>query len=602
MLQPRTHITSTSGIKNTVNTGGVFFQPKLSVNKPNDLYEQEADAVADKVMRMSDAPVTQPPFFKPSNLSLSTGEGRGEAVQRKCAHCEEEEKQTQRKESNAAITNASHPENYINSISGGRPLGENERSFFEPRMGYDFSDVRIHADSSAANSARSINALAYTSGNNIVFNEGQFSPGTDDGKKLLAHELTHVMQQNSSSSENTIQRYSDTDHHILEEVALTDVFSEEELKKIEHGNMERDYSQLPSFGSGVLVGESDIGPYKAHEHFDNFIFDRDKNQWISHKEYDKIWDEHTKEWISRPVPLKPRAVPRETPLQYIESELTKAVEKDMPDTGSFTHVGNAFHTIEDFFAHSNFVELMKGDYTSGKELTTHPPGAPGAASTDSILSNELDPVPASVYKERFNKANEQGSVVSHGNMSKDFHSNPNQTLAMTLAALVIRQIGTMVKNVFGLRIKTQRNEYLKNVIMATVIRYLRPPDENDKWWEKLLEDDAGRAARKIKELQEKTPVTVNQLPGSPLRNLEATRFSSWKAIGLGTSISIPLKDRTFFTAGYMLYAPGTGVTPDDKILVAPRSEWDPADKPKIIFGAQISGTFDLTDLITKRRK
>jgi len=76
---------------------------------------------------------------------------------------------------------------------------------------------------------------------------------------------------------------------------------------------------------------------------------------------------------------------------------------------------------------------------------------------------------------------------------------------MTLAALVIRQIGTMVKNVFGLRTKEQRKEYLKNVIMATVVRYLKPPDENDKWWEKLLEDDAGRAARKIKELQEKTP-------------------------------------------------------------------------------------------------
>jgi len=467
-------------------------------------------------------------------------------------------------------------------------------------MGYDFSNVRIHNDSNADQSAKSLNALAYTHGNDIVFRSDQLRPDTHEGQKLLAHELTHVAQQNNSNI-NTIQRYSDTDHHILEEVALTDVFSEEELKNIEHGNMQRDYSQLPSVGSGLTIGEPDLGGYKAHEHFDNFIFDRDNNRWVSHKEYDKIWDENTKEWINRPVPLKPRAVPRETPLQYIESELAKAVEKDMPDAGSFTHLGNAFHTIEDFFAHSNFVELTKGDYTSGKELTTHPPGAPGAPSTDSILSNILDPVPASVYKERFNKANEQGSVVSHGNMSKDFHSNPNQSLAMTLAALVIRQIGTMVKNVFGLRTKAQRNEYLKNVIMATVVRYLRPPDENDKWWEKLLEDDAGRAARKIKELQEKTPVTVNQLPGSPLRNLEATRFSSWKAIGLGTSISIPLKDRTFFTAGYMLYAPGTGVFPDDKLLVAPRSEWDQADKPKIIFGAQISGTFDLTDLFSRRK-
>jgi len=553
------------------NSHALFFQPKLTINQPNDVYEQEADTVADKVMQGSSA---NPTFFSPSVV--------------------------QRKEDSTQTMVSPQTGQYVSSLSGGKALGNEEKSFFESKMGYDFSNVRIHNDSEADQSAKSLHALAYTHGNDIVFANNQYQPNTSEGKKLMAHELTHVIQQ-QNNREDTVQRYSDTDHHILEEVALTDVFSEEELKNIEHGNMQRDYSQLPSVGTSLLIGEPDIGSYKTYEHFDNFIFDRDNNRWVSHKEYDKIWDENTKEWINRPVPLKPRAVPRETPLQYIESELTKAVEKDMPDAGSFTHVGNAFHTIEDFFAHSNFVELTKGDYTSGKELTTHPPGAPGAESTDSILSNVLDPVPASVYKERFNEANEKGSVVSHGNMAKDFHSNPNHSLAMTLAALVIRQIGTMVKNVFGLRTKAQRNEYLKDVIMATVTRYLRPPDENDKWWEKFLEDDSGKTARQIKELQDKTPVTVNQLPGSPLRNLEATRFSSWKAIGLGTSVSIPLKDRTFFTAGYMLYAPGTGLSPDDKILVAPRSEWDQADKPKIIFGAQISGTFDLSDLIKKRK-
>jgi hypothetical protein len=90
-------------------------------------------------------------------------------------------------------------ENYLNSLSGGKALDEEERSFFEPRMGYNFRDVKIHSDSNAAKSSQSINALAYTSGNNIVFNQGQYNSGTDSGKRLIAHELTHVVQQHNIS-------------------------------------------------------------------------------------------------------------------------------------------------------------------------------------------------------------------------------------------------------------------------------------------------------------------------------------------------------------------------------------------------------------------
>ena len=79
--------------------------------------------------------------------------------------------------------------------SSGQPLDRNTRSFMENRFGHDFSDVKIHTGSVAAMSALSINALAYTTGSDIVFNEGQYAPGTDHGKRLLAHELTHVIQQ-----------------------------------------------------------------------------------------------------------------------------------------------------------------------------------------------------------------------------------------------------------------------------------------------------------------------------------------------------------------------------------------------------------------------
>ena len=229
---------------------GFFFQAKPTINQPNDMYEQEADAVADKVMRM---PQRSPflgdnkPFFSPPTIninkantakedplkkenkeeeteetlpeiqaklsfdSLSTLPDYNKAnitglIQRKCAHCEEEEKKMQRKEMNNSETVAdTSTENYINSLNGkGRSLTQQERKFFEPRMGYDFSNVQLHTNSEANQSAKSINALAYTRGNNIVFGSGQYQQNTDEGKKLLAHELTHVAQQSGSAP--TVQK------------------------------------------------------------------------------------------------------------------------------------------------------------------------------------------------------------------------------------------------------------------------------------------------------------------------------------------------------------------------------------------------------------
>ncbi len=174
-----------------------FIQPKLSINAPGDIYEQEADSMADSVMRKSDDTSAQQTFFKPSITH----------VQRKCSHCEEEEK-LQRKESNndATVANTT-TESYISSLHGkGRSLTNNERSFFEPKFGYDFSDVQLHTDNSANQSAQSINALAYTHSNDIVFSAGQYQPETETGKKLMAHELTHVVQQSSNSVQpKTIQ-------------------------------------------------------------------------------------------------------------------------------------------------------------------------------------------------------------------------------------------------------------------------------------------------------------------------------------------------------------------------------------------------------------
>src|SRR6185295_4906502 len=78
---------------------------------------------------------------------------------------------------------------------GGAPLSNELRSYFAPRLGYDFSHVRIHDDGAAASAARAVQARAYTVGRDIVFGAGEFAPATREGRRLLAHELVHVMQQ-----------------------------------------------------------------------------------------------------------------------------------------------------------------------------------------------------------------------------------------------------------------------------------------------------------------------------------------------------------------------------------------------------------------------
>jgi hypothetical protein len=193
------------GNKHSVKSSPFYapvIQPKLAIGAPNDVYEQEADAVANKILNTPGRDSVQAKFFKPAVS----------AIQRKCAHCEEEEKQMQRKEINSETTMTSNEaESYVGNLNGsGEPLPNDVRSFYEPRFGFDFSDVKVHTDSVAAKSAQSINALAYTSGSNIVFNSGQYSPDTDGGKSLLGHELTHVIQQSGSRIQTKrIQRCPD---------------------------------------------------------------------------------------------------------------------------------------------------------------------------------------------------------------------------------------------------------------------------------------------------------------------------------------------------------------------------------------------------------
>jgi hypothetical protein len=162
-------------------------QAKLSLSTPGDAHEQEADRVSDAVMRM--------PSAGASALN----------VQRQCADCEEEQKHksappVSRKEQSAvAPTVTPSIAANINALrGGGSALPDASRAFFEPRFGADFGGVRIHTDARADEAARSIDAKAFTVGNDIAFRSGQYTPGSHEGQKLLAHELTHVVQQSGA--------------------------------------------------------------------------------------------------------------------------------------------------------------------------------------------------------------------------------------------------------------------------------------------------------------------------------------------------------------------------------------------------------------------
>ncbi|MGH2459480.1 MAG: DUF4157 domain-containing protein [Chloroflexota bacterium] len=226
-----------------------LIQTKLTVGPPGDSYEREADRVANQVMQ---APAASGPVQRAAAEHEGV-EGEEEELQTKPlakgiqraapeeeeeiktkplattisrrevqrAGAEEEELQTKSMIQRAApeeeelqkkptIQRTSADEGFEASTNlenrlagqkgGGSPLSDDVRSFMEPRFGTDFSDVKIHSGSDAGQMNREVQAQAFTLGQDIYMGEGKYNPGSSDGKRLLAHELTHVVQQAGAPS------------------------------------------------------------------------------------------------------------------------------------------------------------------------------------------------------------------------------------------------------------------------------------------------------------------------------------------------------------------------------------------------------------------
>jgi Domain of unknown function (DUF4157) len=162
-------------------------QPKLEIGSSNDPLEREADGVAERVMRMPD------PDRTPSQRSDS------QVMHRMGDACKEEDDTHEkpfRKERPGTPAQSGTPA-IVDEVlhSPGQPIDPVQRAFFEPRFGHDFSKVRTHTDGTAASAARSIGATAFAVGQHIAFGVGQYRPRTAEGRKLIAHELAHVVQQ-----------------------------------------------------------------------------------------------------------------------------------------------------------------------------------------------------------------------------------------------------------------------------------------------------------------------------------------------------------------------------------------------------------------------
>ncbi len=570
----------------------VPIQAKLKVGAVNDPLEHEADRVADQVLGMA-APEASIAAAPPQ-------------ISRKCESCEEEDRKLPKKSAGPQST-ADEVPGLVHEVlrSPGQPLDPTTRYFMESRFGHDFSSVRVHSGAAAGQSAQDLSAHAYTVGHNIEFGAGRFALETHEGRRLLAHELTHVVQQggvevvpaeirigdpsgaaeseadrvaaNSAAGASlgairsgtpTIARFSDTGHHAVEEAALAGAgFSESQMKAIEKGNVQRDYSQVGWVGNtALLCRPSEFGGYRPEEHFDNYMWDAVTGGWRTRG---------GSGWREQGIDVG------KTPIDFISSQLEKLANRGVTDAG-LEHLGNAFHTTEDFFAHSNFVELMQGDTSHGATLITGNPVGP-SQSVSRIFEAITPPGVRERYRQQSEEAISVAAPGTHTAMAHDDPTTTNYTLARRLAALVIQELGTEVLAVMAAP-EPERPQLMRERVVAKVTRYLRPPDPKDKWWESLTAIDAGRIDRRLDEAARRTPITVNQCALSPLKNLEASQNSP---LALPIGVAIP----TIIRGNRVWFQVGGGVV--RQIPFEPIPGGSPRDERgnSLVVGAQVTGAF-----------
>ena len=211
-------------VHNQASASRLHVQAKMSVSVPGEPAEAEADTVADAVMRMP-----APAAATPASTSDKSDKASASRLPRLAnirppsvpsvapvipvaARAVSPSSAEPAADVNGGGGNVDAGADSAPAVShalsggGGAPLDASARSFLEPRMGHDLSDVRVHTGERAAKSAQAVNAQAYTVGRDVVFGAGAYQPGSSAGRKLLAHELTHVVQQTGGARRKSVAR------------------------------------------------------------------------------------------------------------------------------------------------------------------------------------------------------------------------------------------------------------------------------------------------------------------------------------------------------------------------------------------------------------
>jgi hypothetical protein len=406
-------------------------QPKLTISRPGDPYEQEADQIAERVMRMANLPASAPDSPNPKSVKskLPSTAGASQKVQRMCDRCDEEEKKPELKETETggigiqrkspAVSVPGQPAEdevdeavrkvgdetsaQINktgdavrrnrsieptpefhsqlesSKGGGEPLPRVIQMEMGGRMGTDFSDVRVHTNSAAHEMSKSINAMAFTLGHDIYFRHGNYEPRSSKGKSLLAHELTHTIQQAKGGRlpgemiGRSIQRQSSGDEASEREKINTALKSKDpsDVKKIQNVNEATEKEKIELIR--ILIKQGWVGPYDEWKIEELWASFGDQLLAVIVKTK-RLWSE----CIERGAELGKL-------LPALIAEKSKLEQTTKPGSGkSFGEVGSSFAKLKDMSHDYNVLVKGKGIY-EGKKCEIKTPDAIHTDCTDFVI-------------------------------------------------------------------------------------------------------------------------------------------------------------------------------------------------------------------------
>jgi Domain of unknown function (DUF4157) len=298
-------------LTSALDSRGMVIQAKMTIGAPGDQYEQEADRVAEQVVQKMHAPST-PESTLGGPLQHQDGKEDGHALRMKPLR--------QHSPMGGMAATQDLESSIHRARGGGQPLEAGLQRKLGQAMGTDFSGVRVHTDHQSDQLNRSIQAKAFTTGQDVFFRQGAYQPGSRGGQELIAHELTHVVQQNGGASGDTVQRVLfDTGHGLY--INYTYV--------------------LLATGEIVLVSPEYLPTAWPHEFQENI------GEWIYYDPHLLI--------APQPIPSMPQPLPQPDIELDTEGELAQETKSEEGASDLKRDDEPKFETVQDLMNNANYV-------------------------------------------------------------------------------------------------------------------------------------------------------------------------------------------------------------------------------------------------------